>query len=69
MMPYKPLNHRPWCINISDFSAKMYGEFYVDSMMNSRAKYCQGVKVLPLSTERSSTHRSGRGELANLMRT
>lgn len=37
--------------------------------LDSRAKYCQGVNVLPLSTERSNTHRSGRGELANLIRT
>lgn len=36
--------------------------------LHLRAKYCQGVNFLPLSTERSSTHRSGRGELANLIR-
>lgn len=41
----------------------------MSSHENLRAKYCHGVKVFPLSTERSSTQRSGRGELANLMRT
>lgn len=35
----------------------------------SQAKNCHGWYVFPKSMERSSTHRSGRGELANLMST
>lgn len=72
-LPARNLNSREkWNRNIwsvVQLLSQCEGSVKKRSDGNLRAKYCQGLNVLPLSTERSSTQRSGRGELANLRRT
>lgn len=59
--------HSKNIVNVGLCTCMLHTAFTFASYL--QAKYCQGSYVIPKSVDRSSTHRSGRGEFANFIRT